>query len=452
LWARKLQDAIAAGGPAGIAAIGGGRLTNEEAYLLARIFRGIGVESVDHRAGRQYRATPSKAGSTYDDVVQAQTIFLLGRPPSQTAPILDLHVRKAVTKNGARLIAIGPHSAGSFVPSERYSNASEVPADAFAVERVVGIWDGVDLTFADGLYERLHGGDHTPVSIGLLIPGDQPNARGAEAMGMLPREGALDTRGIFEAARDGKIRVLSLFGVNPLLRFADGRLARAALDGSAFTVVSDLFMTETAQQADLVLPARATFEKSGHVTSLTGATTALARAQLAPLGTLSDLEMLIALAAEIGVPVPSARELETAATSYRSEIVPRELFATAPPPASGDGAAPRAALRVAFAENAFSGGCTARFDGSVDALRPRPTATLAPKTAAALGLAPGDLVDLELDGNPILRGLTVRIDDELEVGTVALIDALPEAPANVIAPSATLSLAARRPTRVGVPA
>ena len=53
----------------------------------------------------------------------------------------------------------------------------------------------------------------------------------------LPRDGGLDTRGMFEAARDGKLRALALLGVNPVLHFPDRELVIAALQATPFVVV-----------------------------------------------------------------------------------------------------------------------------------------------------------------------------------------------------------------------
>ena len=47
------------------------------------------------------------------------------------------------------------------------------------------------------------------------------------------------------------------------------RTRRLASDG-AFVVVQDMFLTETAQQADVVLPAASAYEKNGTVTNVTG--------------------------------------------------------------------------------------------------------------------------------------------------------------------------------------
>ena len=54
----RCATAIATSGAASVGAIGGGRLLNEEAFLLQHVYRALGVENLDWRSGRQRRAYP----------------------------------------------------------------------------------------------------------------------------------------------------------------------------------------------------------------------------------------------------------------------------------------------------------------------------------------------------------------------------------------------------------
>jgi anaerobic selenocysteine-containing dehydrogenase len=64
-------------------------------------------------------------------------------------------------------------------------------------------------------------------------------------------------------------------------------------------VVQDLFLTETAQVADVVLPAACAYEKNGTVTNVTGEVQRLARA-VNTMGAKPDLEIMGFLAREMG--------------------------------------------------------------------------------------------------------------------------------------------------------
>jgi NADH-quinone oxidoreductase subunit G len=437
IWGRKIREAIAQGGPGAVAAIGGGRLLNEEAYLLQHVFRALGVQNLDWRAGRQRTAGHDVPG-TYLDLENAQVIVTYGRPPSQLAPIMDLRIRKAVEHRGAMLFSLGDHRAAAFVPETHVASVDELRANLpKEYDRIAVIWDGCDGPLSDAFAAFCRETEASGRSVSAFIVAEQPNARGAEAMGMLPSGVGLDTRGIFESARDGKLRVLSLFGVNPVLRFADGALARAALEGTPFVVVSELFMTETAERASLILPARGPFEKDGHVFDLTGAVQIVNAGHAAPTGTLTDGEMLVALASELGVDVPTPRHIETNARSYKPAVA-RPADETIERPSRAPSA--EAALRVAVAANIFAGGGTVRFDDAIAELRPLPTATFGPRTAASSGVAPGDRIDL-VAGDRALRDLAVRVDREGVEDVVRVVDGLPGAPANVLADGEAVAVA-----------
>ena len=448
LWAKHLRDADAAS----IAAIGGGRLLSEEIVLLERVMRGLGVRHLDWRAGRQRQASAGARAGTYADLETAQAIVAFGRPPSQTAPVMDLRIRKAVSRHGARYVTVGAHPANSFVPSVRIDAASALAPLVEGADRIAIVWDGIDVAAGRAAAAEIDALVARGATVSCYVAGEQNNARGAEALGMIPRDGGFDTAGIFAAARAGSLRVLSLFGANPVLHHPLGADAvREALARVPFVVASDLFLTETASLAHLVLPARASFEKSGHTFDLTGDVLGVFAGHGAPDGTLSDGEMLVALAAELGVAIPDPSELARIA---RTPLVPSAGPAFADAALTGTTAMPESAassgtdetLRLVLAGHIFAGGGTVRFDDRLEALRPVPGVTFAPDAARAIGAEPGDLVDLEI-GSAALRDLAVAIDAGVPAGVAIVIDGLPEAPANAFAGGESVRVVNVRPAR-----
>jgi NADH-quinone oxidoreductase subunit G len=107
-------------------------------------------------------------------------------------------------------------------------------------------------------------------------------------MGVLPRDGGMSVQQML-AAPD--LDVLWVVGANPLKSSALG--AR-----DAFVVVQDLFMTETAMRADLVLPAASAYEKNGTVTNVCGEVQRLRQA-VKVMGTKTDLEIMGSIAKEM---------------------------------------------------------------------------------------------------------------------------------------------------------
>jgi formate dehydrogenase major subunit/formate dehydrogenase alpha subunit len=72
---------------------------------------------------------------------------------------------------------------------------------------------------------------------------------------------------MFDAARDGKLKAMLIMGENPVLSEPDSRHAREALDRLEFLAVQDIFLTQTAEMAHVVLPAASFAEKEGTFTS-----------------------------------------------------------------------------------------------------------------------------------------------------------------------------------------
>jgi len=446
LWATALGQAVKAN-PKSVGVIGGGRLTNEEAHLLASMHRAIGVENLDWRAGRQRQATPGRGSGKLVDLESVDAIVVVGESPAERAPVMDLRVRKAASRQGVKLIRVA--SCEVPYPPPIPSVEASTPADAVKAlpknaARVAVIWDGVDLGAGKAAIDALA----QSVQVVTYITGEQPNARGAESMGMLPHAGALDGSAMLAAAREGNLAVLSIFGANPALHYPDAQLVRDALAKTPFVAVTELFMTETAQLATLVLPAKGPFEKTGTTTNLAGDLLPVnaAGSLESPEGALTDLEMLVGLAQRLGVELPAAEEVDAAvierlARASGDFTFGDERYARIAPRAS-DAAAMRSdgdagGLRAVVQTRIFAGGGTSAHDDRIAELRPLPEAAISPHDASRLGLKIGDYVDLE-SGGVVVHDLLVDVREGMPSGAVALIGGLPDDPANCFAEGAVV--------------
>jgi NADH-quinone oxidoreductase subunit G len=358
LWRKAIADAKAAKGPSSVGVIGGGRLTNEEAYAAQYFFRKIGVANLDWRAGRQRQATPGAKGGALATIDRAQAIVVVGDSIEESAPVMWLRVRKAVLRGGATVV----HAA---TPDQALA---AVPAGA---TRVALVWDGIDLERGRAFVDAFAG----VTELSTYIAGEQGNARGAEAMGMLPRSGpgyvaapvsGRGAAGMFEEARNGALSVLSMFGVNPVRNAAHGVAVAEALAKIPFVVVSELFLTETAALATLVLPAKGPLEKSGTTLNLAGDLLPVNAALQAPDGALSDLEMILGLAAQFDVDLPRAEELD--ATVIEQAAHAPEDFGFGDARFGGDAAIESTAETVRVAK-ILSGGGTWQHDPTVASLQ-----------------------------------------------------------------------------------
>ena len=83
----------------------------------------------------------------------------------------------------------------------------------------------------------------------------------------LPEEVGWKSTEMIEKALDGELRLMYISGENTIRSHPNSEEVAEALRALDFMVVQDLFMTETAEFADVVLPAASTFEKSGTFTN-----------------------------------------------------------------------------------------------------------------------------------------------------------------------------------------
>jgi formate dehydrogenase major subunit len=116
---------------------------------------------------------------------------------------------------------------------------------------------------------------------------------------------------MFEAMERGDMRALYVIGENPAQSEADGTRTRRLLEGLDFMVVQDIFLTKTAEMADVVLPAAASWaETDGTVTSSERRVQRVRKALEPPGEAKDDIEILCLIANRLGHNwgVPSAEE------------------------------------------------------------------------------------------------------------------------------------------------
>jgi len=116
----------------------------------------------------------------------------------------------------------------------------------------------------------------------------------------LPEEPGLVLTDMFQAMDEGKVKAVYLMGENPVLSDPDARHIDEALDKLEFLVVQDMFLTETAKYADVVLPATSFAEKDGTFTN-TERRVQRVRKALKPVGgSRADWEIICEVARRMG--------------------------------------------------------------------------------------------------------------------------------------------------------
>ncbi|WP_324667853.1 molybdopterin-dependent oxidoreductase [Geochorda subterranea] len=298
--------------------------------------------------------------------------------------------------------------------------AGEPGARACVIWDARGAWDGTAAAVGEAVLEVAQALEAAGAEVHVLVPGDQAQSRAAEAAGMLPGPGGLDTAGILRRAADGGIQVLYLVGANLLETFPDRSLVERALERTAFVVVQDLFVTATATMADLVLPALPSAMRAGTLVDLDGVTHHL-EAALPPDGRgRADGEILAGLLAAVRADGrleqgPAWGDRVAALSPERARGlwgVPRRAPAadTAMPP-SGSA---ELGLRVVPLVRLYGGGGTVAFDPAFAPHRERLAVRLHPADAERLGVVDGAEVELRTAHGAIRA--PVRVDPAMAAG------------------------------------
>jgi NADH-quinone oxidoreductase subunit G len=347
----KLRELRETRGPRSLGVIGSNRTTNEENYLLQKFARIVlGTNNIDHHRTADFVSLASALQGTTGrfasqrDVADATAVLLIGGDPTNQAPLTAWNLRSNVRLNNARIyiantdeiklrrqarafIQVSPFAYGNFVSYLAGDDASAAAASVIAQadelsnfraavrgEEKLVVLVGNELR--DGELARLI---NTLPNARFACIADYANSRGASDMGLLPdllpgyqplsgsaltseynvpADPGLDMLAMFDAANAGDLAALYVVGSNPVSRYG---VTADALENT-FLIVQDLFRTETAAIADVVLPAAMLYEKSGTVTNSYGDIQLVNKAA-DKAGTRTDFELIVRLADKMGHPV-----------------------------------------------------------------------------------------------------------------------------------------------------
>jgi NADH-quinone oxidoreductase subunit G len=337
-----------------IGVFGSNRTTNEENYLLQKFARvAIGTNNIDHHRTADFPALAAalagkpEATATMRDVFNSPAILVIGNDPTEQHPLLAWQIRNNVRLHRARLYVINSQTvklrrqAASYI---QIPDGSEGKVAAF----LAGNDAAADAISSEGfnrgswiaLRDKLHGEPSLVIIFGSEIRGkditsvvefasgiqgakvvclsDYSNSRGASDMGLYPdllpgyQQAAdavrfhedwgsappppgLTLPEMVESAKAGHLKAFYVVGANPVEQFGIDPFAFS----NSFVVVQDMFLTETAVIADVVLPAANAYEKSGTFTNTCGDLQLVKKAGEVT-GTKSDFEMIVRIAGAMG--------------------------------------------------------------------------------------------------------------------------------------------------------
>jgi len=340
-----------------IGVIGSNRTTNEENYLLSKFARVVlKTNNVDHHRTADFPALaaalhgkPGKT-ATMREVLTAPAILLIGNDPTNQHPLLAWQIRTNVRLRRAKLYILNSAEIklkrqatgfGLLPPGTEAKAVGFLAGDDSLLDALVSDTTNRDAWLA--LRDQIRGEQNLVIAFGsevrggdieklvafassltgakLICLGDYSNSRGASEMGLypdllpgyealdgatkfrqewgrLPAEKGLALPEMIDAAKAGKLKALYVIGSNPVGRSGIDPFALS----KSFVVVQDMFLTETAGIADVVLPSANAYEKTGTCTNTCGDLQLVKKAGEVT-DCKADFEMIVRIADAMGFDV-----------------------------------------------------------------------------------------------------------------------------------------------------
>ncbi len=498
-----------------IGAIGSGKISNESNYALQRFMRTVvGTNNIDHRDGGEVAALPTGLPALaelmkpqYGPDPQVDTVLLFGVDPSEELPILDLHLKRGILRGGVKLIIAharkieltrydGPYLAylpgGESLLLDRLIQAVQGPAkseDESSIQAAAKLLQESENALIVYGPMAARGDDGPSVRDGLerlaqaagegtrlAYAGLDGNAQGCRDMGVLPDRlpgqfpldsASARTRlealwGCSVSSSPGytykqmldsqEMRALFVNGANPAAESPDWS---ASLEELELLVVTDLLPTETAQKADVVLPALGWAESDGTYTNLERRVQRAPKAVSDPKSRAApDWMMFTHLAKQMGAiwPFSDARsvtaEIARAVPAYAGltwEALGDQGLqwdAGSAPATESSGGRTSERMPEFAADNAefplnlvtgtvlYDGGTLFSLTDQMHGMAHGATVTLNPADAAEFGLDPGSAVTVQSEQGQL--DVTVGIDEQVQTGTAWIPESLPGAPVGAL--------------------
>ena len=353
---KRLREIRDSKGGQTIGVIGSNRTTNEENYLLQKFARTVmGTNNIDHHRTADFaafaRAIAGKqnATATMRDLFSAPAILLIGNDPTEQHPLLAWNIRSTVRLNRAKLTVVNSRpiklrrQASTFlqIPAGRenkfvaFLNGDDAAAGSLTSANVTNdaLKQAREQLKAQENLVIIFGSELRGTDVAALVKfgsasnakficlGDYANSRGAADMGLfpdllpgyaaiaaaqkfssewgaVPSAKGLSLPEMMNAAKSGNLAGLYVVGSNPVADYSfDPDVLR-----NTFVVAQELFLTETASLAEVVLPAASAYEKAGTFTNTCGDLQLLKKAGDVA-GVRTDFEIIVRVAERMGADI-----------------------------------------------------------------------------------------------------------------------------------------------------
>jgi len=347
--AENLQRIQREQGNDAVGGIASPRLANEDLFTFKRFMSHvIGSRMVDYwprpsvdlsNSQQTLLAALEARLAPIDAIDSASLVVIVDADPSERQPVMELRIRNAVNKRGVKLVEIGPRD----IPLTEKAAAS-IRSDSDQLEGALGALTlsgggrGVESEEFETARSLLKGADSIVVLYDDYFPEVAADARGDTLQALVrfvDAIGASSEVGVIPMLMTSNERAARDFGLiapndhgatwgRPLVqRVAAGDLAALILAGAdpapdvegfasalrklAFSLVTELELTETATLADVVLPAASFAEKFGSVTNAGRRVQTFSQAIPAPGIARPDWQILVELSQRWDSPLSYSR-------------------------------------------------------------------------------------------------------------------------------------------------
>lgn len=402
-----LKEIIDNHGANAVAGLGSVKATNEDNYLFQKFLRAVvGTNNIDNYTRLEHSPTITGLTETLglvtmnnglDQIGKSELIFVIGSNPSDSHPIVSLHIKESLDAGVSKLIVADPRKTKLVSKQEQwlpinpgtdmvllggimYIIINDTQFDRQAIEgevqnfeafkeslkaytpktvaKITGVSEerltdtaktiagakSLSIIYSSGITQHINGTQNVAGLADLLMltghayqeeSGIYPlrsdsNSQGACDMGTLPdylpgyqriddasvREkfeqawgkelpatAGLTSDEMFNAIKEGKIKALYVMGDNPAHSYPNSHFIQEALDSLDLLVVQDLFLSQTAQLADVVLPAASFAERWGSITNMERRVQLIVRGVPSPGEALPDWRIIAKLSEKMGYPM-----------------------------------------------------------------------------------------------------------------------------------------------------
>jgi NADH-quinone oxidoreductase subunit G len=425
LIATKIQEAKPKGK---LAAFGGNPLTFEENYLFQQLMReGAGSHHLDHRMGTTLFSSDEEGIApgmemSIGECEKLSFAVLCGLDLTEEFPVIWLRLRQAINQ-GATVIFLGhfaPEIAQYLSKVILHGPGHELEILNQHLPEIAKLAEGGKrgALFVGRQYlansqrreilSRLLTLRQEMPNLMLNIMEGQGNSMGARFAGMRPEFGpfgkavvqpGLNALQVLENAASSGWDFLYVAGSNPATKFPS-KLWNEARSKLGFMVVQDLFLTETAQQADVVLPTLSYIEKGGSFVNIEARVQTLLPGKEVPENIYSDGEIFMELGQKLGVNL-------TLDSDFAEKLKPGRLPLTRPErlelkESSVSTERPNnGSLTATFSKTLFDRGERMKHDPHLVKMVKEPKLRLNPNEGMKRGIGDGDIVRLKANGQSI---------------------------------------------------